>query len=204
MRAIRQSGSMSGMWKRSHGRIGEGTARRKGRLQICSTYSHRVTSRLYAQASPKRSSAGSLTAYLLRFARPSEVLPTEPKAGAQRRRPDRSSCPLRDLAGGLGTGGAGWQAPLIQHYRMASVEPQYWEIPVSRDGFARDSLSRAESTANSVRSLASWHPTDFGFGRRRVPFDCLCAGCVGRPGEARAGQDGFSGRGPRDRQPRSR
>jgi hypothetical protein len=34
------SGSMSGVWKR-------GTARRKGRQQICSAYSHRATLRLY-------------------------------------------------------------------------------------------------------------------------------------------------------------
>ena len=36
------------MWKRSHGRTGEAPPDEKGRLQICSTYSHRVTSRLYA------------------------------------------------------------------------------------------------------------------------------------------------------------
>jgi hypothetical protein len=41
------SGSMSGVWKRSHGRTSKGTAKRKRRQQICSTYSHRATFRLY-------------------------------------------------------------------------------------------------------------------------------------------------------------
>jgi hypothetical protein len=42
------SGSMSGVWKRSHGRTSEAPPDERGGKQICSTYRHRATPRLYA------------------------------------------------------------------------------------------------------------------------------------------------------------
>ena len=41
------SGSMSGMWKRGHGRAIKAPPDERGGEQICSTYRYRATSRLY-------------------------------------------------------------------------------------------------------------------------------------------------------------
>jgi hypothetical protein len=41
------SGSMSGVWKRSHGSAGEAPPGESGGKQIGRSYSHRVTPRLY-------------------------------------------------------------------------------------------------------------------------------------------------------------
>ena len=44
------SGSMSGVWKRSHGTDNKAPPIERGGQQICRTYSHRATSRLYRMA----------------------------------------------------------------------------------------------------------------------------------------------------------
>ena len=55
MREICKSASMSGVWKRSHGRTTEAPPNERGGKQICSTYRHRATLRLYP--SPSRRNA---------------------------------------------------------------------------------------------------------------------------------------------------
>ena len=47
MREICTSGSMRGVWKRSHGTDSKAPPIERGGQQICRTYSHRATSRLY-------------------------------------------------------------------------------------------------------------------------------------------------------------
>jgi hypothetical protein len=47
MRAIRMSGSMSGVWKRSHVRTSEAPPDERGGKQICSGYRYRATPRLH-------------------------------------------------------------------------------------------------------------------------------------------------------------
>jgi hypothetical protein len=47
MREICMSGSMRGMWRRSHGQDSKAPPIERGGKQICQTYRHRATSLLY-------------------------------------------------------------------------------------------------------------------------------------------------------------
>jgi hypothetical protein len=62
MRAIRMSGSMSGVWKRSQVRTSKAPPDERGGKQICSGYRYRATPRLYHedQFLPLRLSARSV------------------------------------------------------------------------------------------------------------------------------------------------
>ena len=48
MQEICLSGSMRGVWKRSHGQATKAPPDERGGKQTCSTYSHRATLLLYA------------------------------------------------------------------------------------------------------------------------------------------------------------
>jgi hypothetical protein len=59
MRAIRMSGSMSGVWKRSQVRTSEAPPDERGGKQICSGYRYRATPRLHRRQATAFSSAAA-------------------------------------------------------------------------------------------------------------------------------------------------